>query len=149
VPVHIRFTFFGEDQVNRTMVGFAERAADMRPAWDLIETRFTEYEEKWFSSEGDGQWPQLSKDYARWKAVHFPGEPVLHREGTLQDSMTKPDISIKEPGYAIFGSGDPVAGYHQGGKGNLPIRRVIDLDEDERSEWVKVVQRHLLGESDE
>ncbi len=144
MPVHLRFTFFGEDQIDRSLLAIAERAQDMRPAWDALEARCTGYEERWFASQGDGQWPQLSRNYGAWKARHFPGKPILQREGELLASVTKPDISVKEPSYAIFGTGDPVAVYHQKGSGRLPIRRVIDLSDDERREWVRVVQRYLV-----
>ena len=142
---HIRFTFFGEDQVERTLLGYAERSTDMRPAWEQIEARFVEYEEDWFAAEGDGTWPPLSRSYAEWKARHFPGQPTLQREGILVESVLRPDISVMEPSYAIFGTADPVAGYHQKGGGNLPVRKVIDLSDEERQEWVRIVQAHLYG----
>lgn len=145
MPTTIRFTFLGETQVERTLLGYADRADDMRPAWQRIEGRFRDYEENWFAAEGDGQWPPLSRSYAQWKARHFPGQPTLVREGVLRESLTKPDISVMEPSYAIFGTGDPVASYHQHGGGHLPVRRVIDLSEEERREWVRIVQEHLHG----
>lgn len=146
MPVHLRFSFLGEQQVDRTLLGLADRARDMRPVWDELERRFTDFEEKWFGSEGDGTWAPLSPSYRAWKEKHFPGEPILQRQRDLYRSVTKPDIAVKEPGYAIFGTADPVAAIHQRRGGRLPVRRVIDLDEDERSEWVRVAQRHLINE---
>lgn len=142
----IRFSFFGEEQVARGLEGFAARARDMRPAWKQIRSRFVDYETSWFDSEGDGHWPALSKDYAEWKARHFPGRKMLVRSGDMRESVLKPDIDVTEPSYAVFGTADPVAGYHQKGAGRLPVRRVIDIDEQERREWVRVVQRYLLEE---
>lgn len=147
MAVHIRFSFFGEEQVDRSLMAFAERSSDLTPAWELIRQRFVAYEQKWFSSEGDGNWPALSPDYARWKAKHFPGQKILVRTGQLKASLEGPDIAIMEPSYAVFGTGDPVAAYHQTGGGNLPRRRVIDLDDDERTEWVRVLQRYLVEET--
>lgn len=149
MPVHVRFSFLGEEQINRTMEAFGNRAKDMRPAWDMLRARFISYEEAWFGSEGEGEWPSLSHDYATWKARHFPGKPILQREGDLLKSVTKPDIDVREASYAIFGTGDPVAGYHQRGEGNLPIRRVIDLDDAERVEWVRTVQDYLVKGDDQ
>lgn len=144
MPVHLRFTFLGEDQIDRSLLGLADRARDLTPAWDVLEERFTGYEARWFSSQGDGTWPQLSKGYAEWKARHFPGKPILQREGELLASVTKPDIAVKEPSYAIFGTAVEYAQYHQKGAGRLPRRRVIDLDDEEKREWVRVVQRFLI-----
>lgn len=148
MAVHLKFSFFGEAQVDRTLLAYAERAADMRPAWDLLEDRFRAYEQAWFDSEGDGRWPQLSRSYGAWKAKHYPGRKILVREGDLRASVLKPDISVKEPGYAIFGTGDPVASYHQRGDGHLPVRKVIDLDDTEREEWVRTVQGWLAAGDD-
>jgi phage gpG-like protein len=144
---HIRFTFFGEDQVDRRLEGFADRASDLTPVWAELRDRFVEYEEDWFEAEGRG-WAPLSRDYARWKSRRYPGKPILQREGELLDGLTKPDIDVREPSFAVFGSADPVAGYHQRGEGRLPVRKVIDIDETERVEWVKVVQRFLVEEDD-
>jgi phage gpG-like protein len=146
MAVHIRFRFFGEDQVSRSLLAYAERAGDMRPAWEELRDRFVGYEEKWFDSEGDGRWPPLSASYAEWKARHFPGRKTLVREGDLKASVLKPDIEVMEPTFAMFGTADPVAGYHQKGDGRLPMRRVIDLSEEEKREWIRVVQRYLAGE---
>lgn len=144
MAVHVRFSFFGEQQVGRTLEGFAERARDMRPAWERIRSRFIDYEQRWFDSEGDGDWPPLSKDYGEWKARHFPGRKILVREGDLKESVLKPDIDIMEPSYAMFGTADPVAGYHQRGDGRLPRRRVIDISDEEKRLWVKIVERYLV-----
>lgn len=144
MPVRIRFRFLGEQQIDRTMQAFADRARDMRPAWDALRLRFVQYEADWFAGEGDGRWAPLSPDYARWKARHYPGKEILQREGDLLDSVTRPDIDVREPTFAIFGTSDPVAGYHQDGTDRMPARRVIDLDETEREEWVRTVQRYLV-----
>ncbi len=147
MAVSLRFEFFGEQQVDRRLEGFEARSRDMRPAWDELRDRFVAYEEDWFASEGRGGWAPLSPDYARWKATHFPGEPILRREHTLYDSLMGPDVDVREPAFAMFGTSDPVAAYHQRGDGNhLPIRRVIDVDDTERAEWARVVQRHLVEE---
>lgn len=34
--------------------------------------------------DGEG-WPPLNSDYAAWKARHFPGAPMLVREGVLRN----------------------------------------------------------------
>jgi phage gpG-like protein len=142
----IRFTFLGEPQVDRRLEGFADRAQDMTKAWEAIRERYRDYEEQWFASEGNGEWSPLSPRYAKEKARRYPGKPILQREGELLESVTKPDIDVIEPSYAIFGTSDPVAGYHQRGEGRLPVRRVIDIDETERVEWAKIVQRVLVEE---
>lgn len=144
MPIRMRFSFLGEDQINRTLEGFADRAQDMRPAWDNVREFFTDYEEKWFADRGRG-WKQLSPSYAAWKEKHYPGQPILVREGEMEASLTDgPAIDVREPSYAIFGTDDPKAALHQRGEGRLPQRRVIDVDDEGRAEIVRFVQRYLV-----
>lgn len=144
----LRFTFLGEEQIDRTMTRF-ERVSDMRPAWALLRERFLAWEYRWFGLEGNGTWSPLSPQYAKWKAQHYPTQTILRRDDVLHRSLTSgPDIDIEEPSFAIFGTADPVARYHQEGGGHLPVRKVISLDEAERQEWVRTVQRWLVEEGE-
>lgn len=145
--LRLRFEFFGEAQVDRTLDRFA-KADDMRPAWALLRERFVAYEAETFSSEGHGSWSPLSPAYAAWKGRHYPGKTIMRREDDLFHSLTDNlDIEIMEPDYAIFGTADPVAEFHQRGMGNLPRRKVIDLSEAERQEWVRTIQDWLIREA--
>jgi phage gpG-like protein len=144
VPVHLKITITGTEQAHRVMMGFAERATDASPAFEDIKTSFIEHEEKWFASEGDGTWPALSRDYEHWKSRHFPGKPILELTGHLKDTATQPDISIIEPMYAIFGTGDPIARYHQDGTSKMPARPVIEMDDETIDDWAKILQRHIV-----
>lgn len=146
--IRLKFAFFGETQIDRTIARL-ERVDDMRPAWALLKERFLAWEARWFASEGSGTWSPLSPPYAKWKAQHYPVQTILRRDDVLHRSLTVgPDIDIEEPSFAIFGSADPVARYHQEGAGRLPVRKVISLDENERQEWVKTVSRWLQEEAE-
>lgn len=146
--LRLRFTFLGEEQVDRSLTRF-ERVADMRPAWALLRERFRVAEDRQFASQGRGSWPPLSRVYGAWKARHFPGRPLMVREDELRRSLVDgPEIDIEEPSYAIFGTAVPYAVFHQRGAGRLPQRKVIDLDETERQEWVRTVQRWLVEEAE-
>ncbi len=147
VTVRLRFSFLGETQVDRSLARF-EKVDDMRPVWRRLKERFVAYETDTFASSGRGGWPPLSPPYAAWKGRHFPGKPVLRREDELFHSLTdRLDIDIEEPGFAIFGTADPVAVFHQKGMGRLPVRKVVDLSESERQEWVRTVQEWLVSEA--
>jgi phage gpG-like protein len=144
--LRLRFAFFGEEQIDRTLDRFV-KADDMRPAWRRLRERFVAYETETFGSEGHGSWQPLSPPYAAWKGRHFPGKTVMRREDTLFHSLTDNlDIDVEEPAFAIFGTSDPVGEYHQKGAGRLPQRKVIDLSETERQEWVRSVQEWLVSE---
>lgn len=145
----LEFEFYGDVQLSRTLADRAERAEDVRPAWDAIADRFEEAERRQFGSEGtygSGGWAPLSPKYAAWKARHYPGRPILVREGDLRESLTSRPFGVEviEPHRMILGSDVVHGGYHQAGSGALPQRRPIELPEQERQEWVRILQRFLV-----
>lgn len=149
MPIRLTFTFLGETQVDRTLDGIVDRSTDMRPAWDVLSHSFSQMEREQFGSLGayGGQtWSPLSPRYAAWKARHFPGKSIMQRSGDLFRSLAgaAPSIDIRELNYAIFGTDVEYAGFHQRGGGNLPQRKVIEMPDSLRRQWVKVIQRYLV-----
>lgn len=147
----MRFTFAveGEAQVDRTLARFADNVGDATPVWNKLADRFATVERRQFDSEGaygSGGWPALSPKYAAWKARHFPGAPILVRSGELRDSLTERPFGIEviQPGSMTIGSGTEYGRYHQGGAGNNPQRRPVELPENERREWVSMIQRFIV-----
>lgn len=146
----MRFTFAveGEAQVDRTLARFADNVDDATPVWNKLADRFAVIETRQFDSEGaygSGGWPALSAKYAAWKARHYPGAPILTRTGALRQSLTERPFGVEviEPGSMTIGSGSDVGRYHQGGAGNLPQRRPVELPENERRTWVRMIQRFI------
>lgn len=147
MPVTLRFEFYGDVQLSRTLARFSENVNDARPAWEAIAQRFMFLERRQFRSEGrfSGGWAPLSPRYAAWKATHYPGARILHREGDLEESLTNRPFGVEviEPTFVILGSAVEHGKYHQRGDG-VPRRRPIELTEAERKEWVKVLQRFIV-----
>jgi hypothetical protein len=155
----ISFTFYGEPQLERRIVGMYLRTLDASPAFEAIGDSFARVEKRQFSSEGaygSGGWAPLSPTYAAWKQRHYPGKLTLAREGALEESLTRRPfgIDVVERQFAIFGSdvrsesGFPYGRAHQKGiPGRLPRRRPIDLPESIRRRWVKVLQRWIMENS--
>lgn len=149
MPVTLSFSFYGDDQLRRTIARTVEAAADMRPAWEVLADRFAAMERRQFDTEGkfgSGGWAPLSPRYAAWKARHYPGKTILRRTDRLYHSLTSRPLGVEviEPAFAILGSAVPYGEHHQHGGGNLPRRRPVELPESERRQWVKVVQRFLI-----
>lgn len=144
MPLDLHLHIEGADPVVRMLENIGVAAADMRPAWDRLEERFSGYEEDWFAGEGNGTWPELSHRYAEWKAKHYPGAGILVAEGDLKGSLLDVEISNKDEHSFEFGTEDPKARYHQDGGGNLPQRKVIDVSDDELDEWTELIMDHLL-----
>lgn len=147
MAVRLRFSFWGDVQVDRTLARFEHAPEDLRPVWRVLRERFLVAERRQFATQGaygSGGWTPLSPVYAAWKARHFPGKTILRRTDELFLSLTQgPQISIMEPRQAIFGSSVDHGGYHQAGGPSLPQRRPVELPESERRAWVKVMQRFL------
>jgi phage gpG-like protein len=148
MPTRIRFEFFGEEQVNRTIMRTVDAADDATPAWEVLAKSFQLAQRKQFRSEGlygSGGWAPLSPRYAAWKARHYPGAPILVRTGDLRDSLTQRPFGVEviEPRYAVFGSDVDYGLFHQQGDG-VPRRRPVELPESLRRRWVKIIQRFLV-----
>lgn len=146
--IGLRFTFYGDEQLNRTLVRFSEHAHDARPAWRAIRRDFIALEKAQFRSQGQagsGGWRPLSPDYAAWKARHYPGKTILRRTDELFRSLTVgPAVNVVERQFMIIGSDVDYGAYHQAGGPNLPQRRPIELPEFTRTRWVKILQRYLV-----
>ena len=117
-----------------------------------------------FDSEGaeaEGQpWQPLSDDYAPWKAEHYPGAPILVRDGAMRAAMLSQSAVHVSPEMAIYEPISDIAGYHQvgprdwmgpawgrrigGGIGrpyilyhhHLPERKMVDLTDEWKHEHV-------------
>ena len=147
MAVELRFAVFGDDQVVRTIDRVEEAAADMRPVWEVLADRFVHLERRQFATEGtySGGWAPLSPRYAAWKARAYPGKTILRRTDELWRSLTEgPEVRIIEPAFMVLGSAVDYGAYHQKGGPNLPQRRPVELSENERREWVRIMQRYIV-----
>lgn len=149
MPTTFTLSFYGEEQVSRTLLRYQQGALDMRPAWERLARRFQRNERQQFASEGayaSGGWAPLSPAYAAWKARHYPGKPILERTGALKASLTERPFGIEvlETGFMVVGSHVDYGAYHQRGGGRLPRRRPVELPEAERREWVRIIQERIV-----
>lgn len=148
MPTRITFEFEGELQLDRRLERF-EAVADARPVWDALADRFARANLRQFATEGAASgnpWDPLSPVYAAWKAKHYPGQPILRRDDDLWRGLTQQPfgVDVREERFAIFGSATDHGRYHQAGAGNLPQRRPVDLSENERRTWVRILQKYIV-----
>lgn len=145
--LHFSFGILGEQQVNRTLLNVSAAAKDMAPAWNTLADRLAVLEAGQFASQGgnSGGWQALSPGYAKWKARHYPGKPILQATGDGMRSLTVRPFAIEHitPSAMTLGTDIPYMKYHQHGGGSLPRRRVVELPEAERRAWVKVIQAYI------
>lgn len=144
----LHLSFWGDTQVDRTLARWEANAVDARPVWEVLADRFTVVETRQFSTQGAAggdAWPALSPRYAAWKAVHYPGKPILRRTDALFRSLTSgPAVRVIEPHLLVVGSDVDYGGHHQRGDGNLPRRRPVEFSENERRNWVRALQRFIV-----
>lgn len=147
--LRLSFEFFGDQQVDRTLTRFGENVRDARPVWNDLADDFARSEARQFSSGGryaSGGWSPLSPKYAAWKALRFPGQPILVATGDLRASLTRRPLGVEaiEPQSMAIGSDVEHGGYHQRGDG-VPQRRPVELTEARRRDWVRRLQKHIVS----
>lgn len=136
---NVRFNVLGEEQYVRGFELMAQEAADLsEPLEDAGEIIIQSVEEQFGStgSHSGRPWAPLSAAYRKWKAIHYPGKPILERTGEMKramiDKQTALFVNKQTLIYEPQGENADIAAYHQGGSGHLPVRRMVDLTTSDR-----------------
>ncbi len=148
----VRMVVAGEVEMDRGLARFTEGVADWRPIWNVFADTFYSYIKAQFASEGaealGSKWAQLSDAYAAWKAVHYPGKPILERTGRLLASLSSSKgagaVYEPKPKSLTIGSTVPYAIFHQKGTEKMPQRKEIVLSEHAKRELMKLAQMYLI-----
>lgn len=147
-------SILGTPQIAFGLDNLLKKIEDFRPIWPELTTTIHRIIGRHYDAEGafspGGIWPPLSPRYAAWKREHYPGRPILVREGRLRASLTQkgaPDSHVDGSApmrlevttltyYAIF---------HQTGvpSRNLPMRRPVDLLDEDQLTIARVFQRYV------
>ncbi|MHB0874567.1 MAG: phage virion morphogenesis protein [Anaerolineae bacterium] len=146
----LKFSLAGADQVMRTFNRFAEGVTDVSEAFEDIADDFLQLEDRQFSSqgaEGSGGWKVLSTAYAAWKERYYPGARILERDGWLRASLTQKNApyGIREISATKLelGTTVPYGMWHQTGTDEMPARPPIQLNDDDKRHWGKLVHEYL------
>lgn len=150
----IRFTATveGETVLSRAFNRIEEYISDFRSIWPAVAGEIYAINAEQFDSEGgagrSGKWAALSPAYARYKAVAFPGQPILQAEGHMIASLTDPEApdAIYRPGKdeLVIGTKDPKARAHHLGLGHLPARPIFSFSDPSKRRIQKAIQRNLV-----
>lgn len=150
----LRFTgdISGDVQLDRAFNRLDHFISDLRSVWPEVAKTFYEIEAEQFGSEGSkgasGKWSALSPAYAKFKAIQFPGQPILRATNSLFESLTGPEaadsIFRAEPTELVIGSKAPYALTHQRGSKRLPARPPISLSENDKRKLQKSIQSQLV-----
>lgn len=142
----------GVTQLDRGFNRIDQHISDFRNIWPAPTRVIYGIFEKAFDTEGGstaaGKWKELSPDYAKRKAIQYPGQPILRAETSLFQSLTDPDapdaIYRPERDQLTIGTKDPKGRAHQRGGGRLPARPIIAFTEQDRRAVTKSIQSGLV-----
>ena len=116
---------------------------------DLIDSVRAQFDSEGAAAEGQ-PWHPLSDEYGAWKHEHYPGEPILVRDGAMKAAMLNHQEAVHvSPEEAVYQPVSRIAGYHQAGADwigpawgrgeyphHLPQRKMVDLTEEWKHEHV-------------
>lgn len=150
----IRFSaeVLGVEVLNRGFNRIEEHISDFRNIWPRVAQEFYTIEVQQFQSQGahgaSGRWAALSPAYAKYKAIAFPGQPILRATTGLFESMTSPDaldsIFRMDAQEMTIGTQREGATAHQRGSGRMPARPIISLTEADKRRMQKAIQKGLV-----
>lgn len=146
--VSLNVTVLGEEQVNARIDRFVNQVKDWRIVWEDVEDEFWNIEKDQFDTQGHGGWEPLSPRYAAWKAVHYPGQPLLVLSGELRSAVTggAGRFVRREPMQMALGwQGVPYWRFHQTGTRNMPQRKVVDLTGAGRTRLLRALHRGMIN----
>jgi hypothetical protein len=87
-----RIDFQGLAESEKQLLRLAALLRDLRPFWPQVSRLFISWISRQFESEGafllGHRWEPLSPEYARRKALMFPGKGILSAEGDLRRAAT-------------------------------------------------------------
>ena len=150
--MQITVDILGERQLNRRLGLIVDQSADLRPAFDDVRKNWIKNNRAQFRSEGahggGNKWQKLSPKYRQWKARHYPGKTILRRTDRLWHSLTvptHPDFIYRTALQSLLiGTKVPYAIYHQKGAGAVPVRKVVELTEEQKRQWPQYIQDHIF-----
>jgi hypothetical protein len=133
----------GEEKFIRGFTRIEAGMKDLSDAFKLVHEDFRKVVMQIFAHEGTPEpFKPLSPEYAAWKAVHYPGQPIMRRTDALYRAMTGDTadtvnkISANE---AEFGTTLKYATY-QYYKG----RKIVQLTEAVKTQWGRIIHRWAL-----
>lgn len=151
----VTFTMLGDVALARGISRYGDAIRDFRPVWGQIRDDFHRIESEQFDTVGarSGRpWAPLSPRYEAWKQRHFPGMPILQLTGMMRGQFGMGVGMLTEISpmkLSMTPSGVPYAGIHQQGSPvtNLPMRKVVDLTEADKTGWMKMIHNYIYDKA--
>lgn len=144
----------GDVQLSRAFLATDAELADMseplgRIGRDLIVEVGEQFRTE--GKQGGTPWKPLNTAYERWKAENAPGGPglpMLVFSGAMRGAALSPFAVRVTDRRMVYEIDDEKAIWHQEGRGRLPARRIVALNqqfrrsvEREFAEWLNAIRR--------
>lgn len=143
----------GTDAVSRRLLNMESRVSNLEPAFRSIAKMMQTVSRRQFDSQGrsggSGWTPLKSATVAR-KRSQGKDSRILHADKKLRQSLTVRGSSGHEEEFSksrmFYGTSVDYAIHHQRGApgANVPQRKIIELNNEDRREMVKRVQKHIV-----
>ena len=148
--MHVRFGQPNVDDFATRLEELGLRMQDLQPVLDKFGRYLVrEHIPGQFAAQGHPKrWASLSPAYARWKARHFPGRPILVRTGAMKggfryEARKRSLRVINRVKAGQKGRGKPRWFYHQHGTGNMPARPVLQISDADRQKLSELANEYL------
>ena len=152
MPIKISMTILGDKQLNRAFSRFGDSVDDLRPAWKKVSEKLFKISAKQFDTQGgsgaSGGWTPLSDNYLLWKQAQVGNQPILVFSGDMRRSLTQKggqNILEMKRDHMKWGTRVGYATVHQKPQSSpIPQRKIIDLNEQDKRDLMREIQRHLV-----
>ncbi len=150
----VTFTMLGDVVLARGISRYGDAVRDFSPVWDQIRNDFHRIESEQFDSQGSRAghpWAPLSPTYEAWKAKHFPGRSILQLTGQMWGEFAV-GVGMQttiEPMRLTMTPSMQRAVYHQQGTRTMPQRKVVDLTEEDKMGWMKMIHNYVYDKAKE
>jgi hypothetical protein len=138
---------FEDARARRKLERLTLFVSDLRPFWPLVVPLFIEWMREQFESEGafaGNPWAPLAPAYEAYKAVKYPGKPILQATGALRRAASNPSRRVAPTSLTLTIHSDYL-GYHQEGTSRMPARPLVfeNLPMIARAQLAGVAERYV------
>lgn len=129
--------------------GMIERSRDFTIVFQWAKRYIARANAENFTSAGlpVGGWSPLSPRYSAWKAVRFPGMPIMQQTGKLFRDLSSLNGAPNDirPMSATFGTQIEYAKFHQYGTTRMPKRQIVFVPPLFAREFADKAAKHVVG----
>jgi len=154
--IHVRFGQIDTDDLVEYMQDLGLRMEDLQPVFDRYgEYLVDEHILMQFRRQGfPKRWAALSPAYARWKARHYPGKPILEATGRMRrgfrwEARPRSLRVINRVRAGQQRGSQPRWFYHQSGTDVMPARKMLQITDDDHEQLQEFAREHLEGAQSE